>query len=180
MSKTQKTFFDTGKEKLIFDAIFSTDYLHSLSITSHPVQQGANISDHAYEEASVLTFEIGMSDVMESITSGQFNDSGSTRSVSAYKKLRELQSQRIPLTVVTKFGTYTNMLVETLAVPDDSTTNEALKATVVLKQIFVVAVSTVKISERPQKSEATNEGEQKPIQVDQSILHQLINGKIGG
>lgn len=178
MSSIVKTYFDIGNEKLIFDAIFSTDYLHSLSITDHPVQTGANISDHAYEEASVLTFEIGMSDVMTSISSESFGEG--TRSITAYKKIRELQSQRVPITVVTKFGTYTNMMVETLAVPDDSTTMTALKATVVLKQIFVVNVSTVKISERPQKSNSTNEGEQKAIKADQSILHLLVNGKRGG
>lgn len=172
----QKTYFDTGTQQFIFDAIFSTDYLHKLSITDHPVQTGANISDHAYEEAAMLTFEIGMSDVMQSFTKGQFSDEA-TRSISAYHVLRELQSQRIPLTVVTKFGTYTNMMVETLAAPDDYTTNTALKATVALKQIFVVNVTTVKISARPQKSEETNEGDQKVTEADQSLLHQLLNGK---
>ena len=138
----QKTYFDTGPEQLIFDAIFSTDYLNKLSITDHPVQTGANISDHAYEEAAMLTFEIGMSDVMQGFVANQFG-SGGNRSINAYHKLRELQSQRIPLTVVTKYGTYTNMMVETLAAPDDYTTKNALRATVSLKQIFVVNVTTV-------------------------------------
>lgn len=173
--KIYKTYFDTGKEQFVFDAIFSTDYLHNLSITDHPVQTGANISDHAYEEATVLTFEIGMSDVMEGFKEGQFSK-GITRSISAYSIIREMQSQRIPITVVTKFGSYTNMMVETLAVPDDVITAEGLRATVVLKQIFVVNVNTVKISERPQKSNESNEGEQKAIEVKQSILHKIING----
>lgn len=169
-----KTYFDTGKEKLVFDAIFSTNYTNRLNITEHPVQVGANISDHAFEEATVLTFEIGMSDVMESYVEGQFGGNDS-RSVDAYLKIRELQAQKLPLTVSTKFGIYNNMMVETISADDNSATTHALKATVVLKEIFVSEVTTVKISERPQKSSSTNEGDQKAIEADQSLLHKLFN-----
>lgn len=173
-SVKSKTYFDIGKEKLIFDAIFSTNHTSKLNITEHPVQTGANISDHAFKEADVLTFQIGMSDVMESHVAGQFSGNGS-RSVDAYLKIRELQARRLPIMVSTKFGTYKNMMVETISADDDSTTTHALKATVVLKEMFVTEVSTVKISERPQKSSSTNEGDQKAIEADQSLLHKLFN-----
>lgn len=170
-----KTYFDTGSERLVFDAVFSTEHSSSLSITDHPVQSGANISDHAFEEAKVLTFDIGMSDVMESYYSGQFSG-GNSRSINAYIKLRELQSQRIPISVTTKLGVYTNMMLETIVAVDDNKTTEALRATVVLKQVFVTNVTTVKISERPQKSSETNEGDQKVIEADQSLLFTILNG----
>lgn len=171
--KIFKTYFDTGKEKLIFDAIFSTEHITSLSITEHPIQTGADISDHAYEEGARLTFDIGMSDVMKSYTPGQFSDDAS-RSVSAYLKIRELQKQRLPITVTTKLGSYTNMMVETITNVEDNKTTHGLRATVVLKQIFVVNVTTVKISERPQKSEQTNEGEQKVKEADESFLSKFL------
>lgn len=167
------TYFDTGKEKLIFDAIFSTQHDTSLNITEHPIQTGADIADHAYEEASRLNFDIGMSDVMESYFSGQFHDNTS-RSVSAYKKLRELQKQRVPITVVTRLGTYNNMMVETISTTDDNKTTYGLRATVTLKQIFVVSVTTVKVSQRPQKSNQTNEGDQKVIKADEGFLFSLF------
>lgn len=173
MAEVLKTYFDTGKEKLVFDAIFSTQHDTSLSITEHPIQTGADITDHAYEEANRLTFEIGMSDVMKSFIDGQFNSN--SRSVSAYLKLRELQKQRLPITVVTKLGTYTNMMVETISTTEDNKTTYGLRATVVLKQIFVVNVTTVKISSRPHKSTESNEGEQKVQKADQSLLSKLFN-----
>lgn len=168
-----KTYFDTGKEKLIFDAIFTTQHDTSLNITEHPVQSGADISDHAYEAASKVTFDIGMSDVMQSYVSTQFTDNNS-RSVSAYLKLRELQQQRLPITVVTKLSTYTNMMIENISSTEDSTNTYGLRATITLKQIFVVSVTTVKISDRPHKSEQTNEGDQKVQQANQSLLSSLF------
>lgn len=169
-----KTYFDTGKEHLIFDALFSTEHQSSLTITEHPVQTGANISDHVYMDPQILTFEIGMSDVMKSSIPGQFSDNAS-RSVSAYLKLRQLQTQGLPITVVTRLGTYKNMMVENITAPEDNKTTFALRATVTLKEIFVVNVTTVKISERPQKSQETNEGEQKVQKVDESILSKILS-----
>lgn len=173
MEEVMKTYFDTGTEKLIFDAIFSTQHDTSISITEHPVQSGASISDHAYEEATKLTFDIGMSDVMLSYIPGQFSDN-SSRSVSAYSKLRELQSLRLPISVVTKLDSYANMLIETISTVEDNKTTYGLRATVTLKQVFVVNVNTVKISERPHKSSETNEGEQKVIKADESFLKSLF------
>lgn len=174
MEQTFKTYLDTGREKLIFDAIFSIQHESATNITEHPIQTGASIADHAYEEPSKLTFDIGMSDVMESIIPGQFSDNNS-RSISAYEKLRELQSQRLPLSVVTKLRSYSNMLIETISTVEDSKTTYGLRATVTLKQVFVVNVNTVKVSERAHKSVETNEGEQKVIKADESFLKSLFN-----
>ncbi len=66
------------------------------------------------------------------------------------------------------------MMVETISTTDDSKTTYGLRATVTLKQIFVVSVTTVKISERPHKSEKTNEGDQKVIKADKSLLSSLL------
>lgn len=174
MEQIFKTYFDTGREKLIFDAIFSIQHESTTNITEHPIQTGASVADHAYEEPSKLTFDIGMSDVMESIIPGQFSDNNS-RSISAYEKLRELQSQRLPLSVVTKLWSYSNMLIETISTVEDSKTTYGLRATVTLKQVFVVNVNTVKVSERAHKSVETNEGEQKVIKADESFLKSLFN-----
>lgn len=174
MSKVIKTYFDTGKENLIFDAIFSAEHQTSLVITEHPVQTGSNISDHAYMEPITLTFEIGMSDVMKSSIPGQFSDNES-RSVSAYLKLRQLQEQRLPITVVTRLGTYKNMMVLTIIAPEDNKTTYGLRANVTLRELPVVNVTTVKISQRPQKSQETNEGEQKVKEANQSFLSKLFD-----
>jgi hypothetical protein len=172
------TYFSTTQGNYVFDAYFNINHESNLAITEHPVQTGASISDHAYMEAQNVTFEIGMSDVMQDISSTaieSFGGTSSSRSVNAYKVLRKLQSDRIPIDAITRLGIYKNMLIETISAPDDNKTLYGLKATVVLKEIFVVTVTTVKISARPQKSESTNEGDQKVQEANESLMSGLLN-----
>ena len=158
-----KTYFETTQGNYLFDAYFNIKHESTLSITEHPVQTGSNISDNAFMQPNTLSFEIGMSDVMKDVTYGNFQKfaSDSTRSINAYKILKQLQSNRIPINVYTKLWNYTNMLIETLLAPDTNETAYALKASVTLKELLVATVTTVKISERPQKTDSTNEGDQK-------------------
>lgn len=173
------TYIDTNpgsstEGKYIFDAFFNIQHDTTLTITESPVQTGASISDHAYMEPKELTFEIGMSDVMTRSRDWQFEaENGSTRSITAYLFLRQLQEDRIPCTIVTRLGTYNNMLVETISAPDDNTTAFGLKATVTMREILVVAVTTVKISARPQTSTTTNSGDVKAEKADESILEKF-------
>lgn len=170
----QTAYFNTQIGDYVFDAFFSVQHDTNLTITNHPVQTGASIADHAYMEPKQLTFEIGMSDVMQSIIDGQFSDHQS-RSVSAYNTLRKLQEQRIPAQVITRLGVYQNMLISSISAPDDYKTMYGLKATVTMQEILVVQVSTVKISARPQKSNSTNNGDQKAQKADNSFLSSLFN-----
>ncbi len=168
MAKAQ-TYFDTQLGQFVFDAFFNIQHDTSLKITEHPIQTGADVSDHAYMEAKQLTFDIGMSDVMDSVIDGQFSDNNS-RSVSAYNVLRKLQEQKLPVNVTTRLGVYNNMLIETISSGDDCKTANGLRATVTMKEIFVVEVTKVKVSARPQKSEETNNGDQKAQKADESLL----------
>lgn len=167
-----QTYIETPQGNYLFDAYFNINHESTLSITEHPIQTGANVADHAFEQPDILTFEIGMSDVMQDVTSGGFQSfsSDATRSINAYKTLRQLKSNRIPINAITKLWTYDNMLIENVSAIDSNTTAYGLRATVTLKQILVATVTTVKISARPQKTDSTNEGDQKPQQVDESIL----------
>lgn len=171
-----KTYFSTNQGNYIFDAYFNITHESTLAITEHPIQTGANVSDHAFMQPNILTFEVGMSDIMTDILDSKFesfSDNG-TRSVNAYKKLRELQANRIPINVVTRLWSYNNMLIETISADDSSSTSYGLKATVTLKEIFVANVTTVKVSERPHKSEETNEGDQKVQKAPESLIAQIL------
>ena len=55
-----------------FDAVLNVSTEHTAVVTSHPVQTGANISDHMYLEPVQITMEIGMSDCMASMVRGQW------------------------------------------------------------------------------------------------------------
>lgn len=127
--------------QFVFDAVFSTDHTTSLTLTQHPVQSGAAISDHAYIEPDEVSLEIGMSDtVADAAGVGE-------HSVNAYARLREIMQAREPLTLITRLRTYPNMVITSISAPDDYKTMHALRANVYLQQVNVVAVSTMSIQQ---------------------------------
>lgn len=163
-----------------FDAILQTNYTRSLTITEHPIETGAAVSDHAYVNPVELVMQVGMSDVAESIVAGQFSQ-GSSRSITAFQVLTQLQGQLIPMDVFCRLGLFKNMLIETIAVPDDYTTLYGLRATVTMKEVFVATVKTVKISARPQVTDSTNGGTREPETPNKSIFKQakdIFNGYV--
>lgn len=131
-----------------FDAIFSTDTEHGLTITQHPVQTGANISDHAFVNPIRIGMQVGVSDAMGYRYGADYGSDGMTKSVQAYRQLCKLQELRIPMQVVTRLNTYNNMLIESIEVSDDVSTLCAFKANVNLVQVLVVNVGTEKVSAR--------------------------------
>ena len=132
---------DSQGNSYFFDAIIHLDHETTTRITENPVQSGANISDHAYQMSARLTLEIEMSDVMDVYQSGQFSEY-STKSVSAYQKLLDLQKARLPMQIFTRLIQYQNMLIEHMAVYDDHKTLYGLKAMVNFRQIMTGTIAT--------------------------------------
>lgn len=161
-----------------FDALLKATHTSRLTITDQPVQTGASLSDHSFMKPRELMMEIGMSDVAKSFVPGQFTG-GYSRSVQAFKVLKDLQAIRVPIQVHTRLGLYQNMLIEVLSAPDDYTTSSSLRCTVTFREILVAKVSTLKISARPQVTNNANRGAPEPVQPNQSILRQLGVQKLG-
>lgn len=162
-----------------FDAFLRSTHTSRLTITEHPVQTGAALTDHAFLQPKELTMEIGMSDVATGLVPGQFTG-GWSRSVQAFKVLQELQALRVPLQVHTRLGLYQNMLIEEISAPDDFTTLYGLRCTVTLREIIVAQVRTVKISAKPAVTNQANRGKLEPIKNDQSVLVQTGLKKLLG
>lgn len=157
-----------------FDAFLRVDHTTKTTITKHPVQTGAALTDHAFMEPAELSMEIGMTDVNASLVKGQFGNSWS-RSVSAYSVLLEMQKQRIPFQVMTRLKVYQNMLIESISVSDDYRTLSGLRATVTMREILVAVVSIVKVSARPHVTNTTKRGTPEPIAPNESILSKALN-----
>lgn len=176
-SISQKVYVESNIGGWFFDAIINTDYSRELYITENPVEVGAALADHAYVKPVKLTMKIKMSDTSKSRVNGQFNG-GSSRSVQALQVLATLQSYRIPVQVTARIGSFRNMLVQSLTVPDDYTTMNGMLCTVTLQEVFVAETATVKISADNQTTDSTNRGSQEASPVDSSILNQIC-GALG-
>lgn len=162
---------------LMFDGILSSSHESSLTVTKHPVQYGANISDHAILNPARLTLDIEVSDVMGYI-GPMYLGSGVTKSQRAYSTLLEFQRSRIPMVVWTKLRKYENMVITNISVNDDYTTAYALKATIELEQMLLVNVSEAKVSAR---AWTTGAGNSSTVQPDGTINNRgsLISEGLG-
>lgn len=175
---SQLVLVKTNIAGFFFDAVIREEHTSSLKITSHPVQTGANITDHSFVEPKVLTMEILVSDALDSLMVGQF-DGDNTKSVNAYRALLDLQESRIPVSVLTRLALYDNMLIENITAPDDSKSRNGLRCTVTLREIFVVDVAKTKVSARPHDTEYTNRGHLQAEPADPGTFgYQIENGHL--
>lgn len=167
-----------------FDGIMKTDHTQEIKLTQYPVQTGAVMTDHAVVLPAVLDIEICVSDanpnnaltvksgngfidaaadfvVKRFLTNGNVI-SGTDRAVSAWALLKIMAATRAPITVVTRLGTYQNMVITKLNAPDDVQTLYALRASIHLEEVQVASVSEVAVSARKQATDRTNGGA-KPV-----------------
>jgi len=181
MADTQMVGVRTSVGGYYFDAVLKLDHNSKITMTGHPVEEGANITDHSFVEPKSLSIVIGMSDAATYLDS---SFSGENRSVSAFEKLQELQEARQRLTIQTRLKTYKNMLIETMTVPDDFKTMFGLRVTIGLREIIVATTSTVIMPDRtsaaPQKTGQTNKGTIQPTTDNRSTLKKAADALRGG
>ena len=161
-----------------FDGFMQVDHNIELQTTENPVETGASIVDHAYVKPAEVVMRVMMSDVHQSVVPGQFTGTR-FRSTNAWQVLRKLQSDSIPMSIFTRLGLYTNMLITKLSASDTAETFRALSAEVTLKEIPVARVKTVKISSADQTTVNTEMGKIEASQVSnelQSLLYQWYGG----
>ena len=163
LSKEAMLYCKTNIGGYFFDGFIQTDVTTQLELTSNPVETGVAVTDHSYVKPVEMEMQIKMSDVMQSLIPGQFTG-GWSRSVTGYKLLREIQNKRIPVSVLSKFGLFENMLIKTIKATDTSDTWNALDATVSLVELPVARVRTVKISKASQTTINTEMGKIQAVE----------------
>lgn len=140
------------------------EHRDELTITEHPVEQGAAITDHAYKQPSHLTVRIGWSTSMpvnnplslgnltgipalNALSLPTFAGVWSTASDSAinntYNTLLRLQTNRTLLTIATARRLYDNMLIESLSLTTDDKTEHALIVSMTLREVILVNTKVI-------------------------------------
>jgi hypothetical protein len=157
-----------------FDAFIRESHTGSVRITDHPVQGGANISDHAYNLPDKLTLEIFVSDVMDTLVVGQFKYY-ETKSISAYEVLRRLKEQRQPLSVRTKLHYYENMIIESMTINDDFKTAKSLRCTVMMREIIMAQMAKETAVAANPYIDATDTGVSTPTPATGAVADRLAD-----
>jgi hypothetical protein len=104
-----------------------------LTITEHPVEQGAPIADHAFKRPSEVTIRAGWSAAI----AGDLSANGS----GVYGILLQMQAALQPFNVFTGKRSYKDMLIQSLSVETDEKSEYALMATITCRQIIIVTTS---------------------------------------
>lgn len=131
---------------VIPDVVIDEQHEDTLTITDHPVEQGAPVTDHAYKNPAELSMRIGWSasslalgGAISGIQSGTLLQGRLSTVRDVYESLLKLQQSRKPFAVSTGKRLYQNMLIKSLSVRTDAATENALICTVVLREVRLVS-----------------------------------------
>lgn len=117
----------------------SEDHHDKLTITKHPVEQGAAISDHAFKEPALVRIRVGWSN------SDDEADGDPQYASNVYLQLLALQSSRTLFDVNTGKRAYVNMLMETLTTITDPRTENSLLAEISCQELIIVETVAVTV-----------------------------------
>ncbi len=165
----------------IFDAYLRISHDRRITVTQHPVETGAAITDHAYVEPVTFELDIGMTDTTLGRILYQFGAQGSykTRSIRAYDVLVDMQESRVPYELICRYGSF-NVVVEDINPTDDYTTRFGLRASVKLREIITTSASSVPLSADPYVTQSINRGAQNSVPVDRSSISQFTGKQYQG
>ncbi len=114
------------------DVVVRETHESDLSITTNPVEFGAEVSDHAYLEPKRL--------VIEAVAGSRAG--GPAAVAAAFQALVRLQETRQPFAIVTGLSLYRNMLIERLTVKRDSFLSRVLYFVADLREVIIVDTQT--------------------------------------
>jgi hypothetical protein len=154
---------------IIPDVVVREVHRDQIVITDHPVERGAAISDHAFKMPSEVEMDCGWSNSTAGVE-------GYVQLV--YQELLDLQASRVPFTVFTGKRSYQNMLIRSLEVTTDETSEKALYVVAGLREIIIVDTQTTSVpaqdvQKSPQKTAAVANTGSKQLQTG-------TNGRVAG
>ena len=144
---------------IIPDAVVEETSRDDLQITEHPVEVGSTISDHAYAKPREITLRWSWS------TTGRYE----TFMQDVFATLKAIQVARQPMNIYTGKCAYTSMLIASLGVTTNSTSEYALQSVMVCREVIIVSTQNVQVPQSAQSAPQStagiaSTGTQQPIQ----------------
>jgi hypothetical protein len=151
-----------GSPLVVAQATIEEKHNDELEITSHPIQLGANITDHAFKHPPEVVVQMGFSNSgypgldIGNIFKPQsaLNGADVSQANNVYKNLLDLQEKRILVSLFTGKRSYTNMLIKGIAETTDYKTENSLIITVSFQNVIIVQTESVQLSKETQKTPA--------------------------
>ncbi|AWJ93324.1 hypothetical protein Sp245p_26240 (plasmid) [Azospirillum baldaniorum] len=127
--------------------VVEEQHLDQLRLTQHPVEVGAQITDHAFKLPARLRIRAGWSFANAAGIAAMFLPVPPDTSylTDLYDTLLKIQTQRAVVTVVTGKRRYTNLMLETLAVRTDEKSENVLWVSAEFQEVLFARVQTVTV-----------------------------------
>jgi hypothetical protein len=139
---------------LELDAVLSEQHDFESEVTEHPVESGANVSDHIRNKPATLKLECVVSntpifqkEVVERM--GGFRKGSPGRAEDAFATLMRLREEQQPITVATRLKAYSNMAIASISIPRDAKTGDTMRFSLVLKEIRLVESTYTSYAKEP-------------------------------
>lgn len=133
---------------MVVDAALREEHNFEADVSEHPVESGADITDHVRARPPIVSIEGIVSDtpLAESVIAAR--TAGETPSIETRARLFDIWSARKPITIETTVSQYTSMVMQSFSITEDAETGEACRFRATFKQIRLVTNkrTTVKVS----------------------------------
>jgi hypothetical protein len=155
-------------ENITVDAIINEDTNDTLTVTKQPVQTGASITDHAYNEPTVFSMQI-LQQVNNPITqlTSTFAKAPTSGLAQLYQQFLDLQKQRIPFNILTPKRIYKNMLMTVVRLSTNKATENILSLNLSFQEILFAAIGTTVVApinqKAPEKTQKTQNTGKKSV-----------------
>lgn len=147
------------------DAAAQEEHSFDSEVTEYPVEKGADIADHVRSRPIVVTIEGIVSDTpLGSLRERRITEFGDPLvagdvSEGMFAKLQKIRDAREPVTIVTSLRKYDNMVLQSISIPRDATTGDALRFRAQFIQIVLVTnARTVIRTAEPGGKKKTDQG----------------------
>lgn len=121
---------------IVLDASLREEHELRFAKTTHPIESGAQVTDHLMELPRALTMDV----VMTTHTDTLLPNTQATRHKRLHQRLIDLARARTPFDVVTSLGVYTGMVFTSIRTPRTLETSNALIVTCTLEKIEIAIV----------------------------------------
>lgn len=143
--KPQRSISISENSDVIFEfkgyLTISEDAGDEIEITRHPVQQGAQITDHAFKKPSSVKISILANDNEAPLSE-------------VYSDLIAVQEKRTPMKVITGKRSYSNMLLKSIQQTTGKQTENVLALSLGFEEIIIVEVSPTTVPPRRKQRNA--------------------------
>lgn len=179
--------------QIAFDATVTEQHESKLTITEHPVEAGASVSDHAQKEPDAITIN-GIVSQHPILLNADTNTPPAipggdpqNRVQQAFDEFQRLQDVAALLAVTTEIRVYKDMMIESISVARDSTKRYILDIGLGLRAFRRASVRTVDAPEpiEPAHKPGQNNGRKqkkqpsKAVEEKTSVLQDVINFATG-